>query len=213
MNAMADSSGLVVVDYGASNLSSVRRALEAAGERPLVTSSPRDVEQASALVLPGVGSANDAMKALRSLDLVESLRDFAASGKPFLGVCVGLQLLFDWSEERDTECLGILPGVVRRFNPEPGSGLKVPHMGWNAVRLTRPHPFVEAVADGSFFYFVHSYYAEPRDTAITLGATEYGVDFAALVAQKNVIATQFHPEKSAALGLRLYRNFAQALRA
>ncbi|HEX8966501.1 MAG TPA: imidazole glycerol phosphate synthase subunit HisH [Chloroflexota bacterium] len=199
---------IVVVDYDAGNLRSVQRALEAVGLQPLVTSDPRAIERAGALVLPGVGSAQDCMRKLATRDLVGVVRDYAASGRPFLGVCVGLQLLFDASEEGGgVECLGILPGTVRRFPSLPG--LKVPQIGWNDVRFTRAHPLLEGIPDGSYFYFVHGYYAEPSDPAITLGVADYGCAFAAIVARDNIVATQFHPEKSADLGLRLYANFGR----
>jgi imidazole glycerol-phosphate synthase subunit HisH len=202
---------VTIVDYGAGNLHSVRRALRAVGQQPLVTSDPRAVERAEGLVLPGVGSANDAMQALRRLDLVEVLRAYAASGRPLLGVCVGQQLLFEWSEEGGgTECLGILAGTVERF---PAGELKVPHLGWNTVALRRAHPLVEGVPSPSYFYFVHSYYVNPKDAAAALGQTDYGLVFASLVAHRNVLATQFHAEKSAALGLRLYANFARIVAA
>src|SRR5438105_8814348 len=142
---------IVVVDYDAGNLRSVQRALEAVGQRPLVTSDPRAVSSAEALVLPGVGSAQDCMRKLAARGLVDPVRDYAASGRPFLGVCVGLQLLFDGSEEGGgVECLGILPGTVRRFPAE--SGLKVPQIGWNDVHFKRDHPLVEAIPDGTYFY-------------------------------------------------------------
>jgi len=205
-----DSPHIVVVDYGAGNLRSVQRALEHVGVAPTVTSDARDLEGADGLILPGVGSANDAMKALRRLDLVQPLRDYAASGRPFLGVCVGLQLMFDGSEEGGgVECLGILPGMVRRFEPDEQAGRKVPHMGWNTVRVTGEHPLIAGVPDDSHFYFVHSYYADPVEPSTTIGQTEYGVPFPAIAARGNVSATQFHPEKSADLGLRLYANFSR----
>jgi glutamine amidotransferase len=201
-------SPITVVDYGAGNLRSVQRALEAVGEQVIVTEDPRDVDRATGLVLPGVGSAQDAMRALQRLGLVEPLRAYVASGRPFLGVCVGLQLLFESSDEGGgVACLGILPGVVRRFPELPG--LKVPQIGWNAVNLKYDHPLVNGIPNATHFYFVHSYYAEPADPEITLGETDYGVDFAALVAYENVVATQFHPEKSADHGLRLYANFGR----
>ena len=203
---------IVVVDYDAGNLRSVQRALEAAGQRPLVTSDPRDVARAEALVLPGVGSAQDCMRKLAARGLVDPLREYAASGRPFLGVCVGLQLLFDGSDEGGgVECLGILPGRVRRFPQE--SRLKVPHIGWNAVYFRFDHPLLGEIPGGSYFYFVHSYYAEPAEADITLGYAEYGVDFAAIVARENVVATQFHPEKSADMGLRIYANFGRIVAA
>ncbi len=199
---------IVLVDYGAGNMRSVQRALEAVGQQPLVTSDPRDLAHARGIVLPGVGSAQDAMRALARLDLIASLRDYAASGRPFLGVCVGQQLLFDASEEGGgVECLGILPGIVRRFPSD--RGLKVPQIGWNTVWLKYEHPLLDGIPNASYFYFVHSYYVDPAEREMTLGATEYGIDFASVVARENVVATQFHPEKSADLGLRLYANFAR----
>jgi glutamine amidotransferase len=199
---------IIVVDYDAGNLRSVQRALEAVGERPRVTSDPRDVAQAEALVLPGVGSAQDCMRKLRDRGLVEPLKAYAASGRPFLGVCIGLQLLFDGSEEGGgVECLGILPGTVKRFPDRPG--LKVPQIGWNDVWLKFDHPLLDGIPGGSFFYFVHSYYAEPAQPGLTIGEAEYGLDFAAIVASDNVVATQFHPEKSADLGLKIYANFGR----
>lgn len=194
---------ILVVDYDAGNLRSVQRALDAVGQRPLVTSERRAIENAAALVLPGVGSAQDCMRKLAVRGLIEPLKEYAASGRPFLGVCVGLQLLFDSSEEGGgVECLGILPGVVRRF-PEQ-KGLKVPQIGWNDVVFRRSHPILDGIPDGAYFYFVHGYYAQSSDAIAT---AEHGVQFAAIVARDNVVATQFHPEKSADFGLRIYANF------
>jgi imidazole glycerol-phosphate synthase subunit HisH len=201
---------ITLVDYGAGNMRSVQRALEHVGQHVLVTDNPREVDRAEGVVLPGVGSAQDAMRALARLDLIGSLKEYAASGRPFLGVCVGLQLLFDGSEEGGgVECLGIMPGTVRRFPP----GLKVPQIGWNDVSFRLEHALLRAIPSGSYFYFVHSYYAEPANQSMTLGTAEYGVDFAALVANDNVVATQFHPEKSADMGLQIYRNFADIVAA
>ena len=199
---------IVVVDYDAGNLRSVQRAMEAMGLRPRVTSDPRDVERAVALVLPGVGSAQDCMRKLDVRGLIEPLQTYAASGRPFLGVCVGLQLLFDGSEEGGgVECLGILPGIVKRFPSE--NGLKVPQIGWNDVHVRRAHPLLEDIADGTYFYFVHGYYADPSEAGVTVATAEYGLDFAAIVARDNIVATQFHPEKSADLGVRIYANFGR----
>jgi glutamine amidotransferase len=199
---------IVVVDYDAGNLRSVQRALEHVGLQALVTSDPREVERAKALVLPGVGSAQDCMRKLASRGLIRPLQEYAASGRPFLGVCIGLQLLFDGSEEGGgVDCLGILPGTVRRFPAQ--SGLKIPQIGWNDVTFKFDHPLIDGIPGGSYFYFVHSYYADPSQPGITIGEAEYGVDFAAIVASDNVVATQFHPEKSADLGLRLYANFGR----
>ncbi len=202
---------IVVVDYGAGNLRSVARALARVGADPLVSDDPRALERAAGVVLPGVGAAGDTMENLRSRGFVEPLSEFIAGGRPFLGVCMGLQALFEWSEEGGgQECLGILPGRVRRF--PAAFGLKVPHMGWNTVTWRGHHPVIDAIPSGSYFYFVHSFYAEPGDEALVLGTTEYGIEFASMVARGNVVATQFHPEKSGALGLRLYANFARWVR-
>jgi glutamine amidotransferase len=195
---------LIVVDYGAGNLRSVAIALARLGFDPLVTSEPRAVESADALILPGVGAAADTMSNLAQRHLVEPIREYIASGRPFLGVCMGLQVLFSVSEEGgEHPCLDILPGRVRRL-PE---GLKVPHMGWNRVRQRCPHPIFDGISDGAFFYFVHSYYAYPENPSVVIGETDYGVTFPAVVVKDNIVATQFHPEKSAESGLRLYENF------
>ena len=195
---------VVIVDYGAGNLHSVSRAVINAGTRPLVTSSPVYVGDAEALIVPGVGAAADTMKNLRESGFVEPIREYIASGRPFLGVCMGQQALFDVSEEGgEHECLGILPGRVVRFP----NGLKVPHIGWNQVRIVRQHSIFEGIADGSYFYFLNSYYPRPADREIVIGETEYGVTFASVVARDNVVATQFHPEKSGETGLRMYANF------
>ena len=198
---------VVIVDYGAGNLRSVARAVAQAGVEALVSAEPRAVDAARALVLPGVGAAADTMANLRAAGLVEPVRQYIASGRPFLGVCMGLQALFDVSEEGgEHACLGIVPGRVVRF-PQ---GLTVPHMGWNTVELRRPHPVFEGIEQGAYFYFVHSYYPRPADDAAIAAETEYdGVRFASVVARGNLVATQFHPEKSGSDGLRLYANFVR----
>jgi glutamine amidotransferase len=199
----------IIVDYGAGNLRSVARAVARAGYEPLITSEPSAVERAEVVILPGVGAAADTMSNLTRCGLVEPIRQYIASGRPFLGVCMGLQALLTVSEEGgEHRCLDILPGRVRRL-PD---GLKVPHMGWNSVRQTQSHPVFEGIADGAFFYFVHSYYAEPQDPSVVAGETTYGVTFAAVVATANIMATQFHPEKSGEAGLRLYENFLRLAR-
>ena len=200
---------LVVVDYESGNLRSVSRALETCGVSPLVTGDPSDLDDADALVLPGVGAGPAAMAALNQRGLVEPLREFAESGRPFLGICLGLQLLLDWTdEEPGAPCLGIVPGSVRRLpDAENGTALKIPHMGWNSVALAEDHPALHGIDSGSFFYFVHSYYALPARPDGVLGTTEYGLTFCSVYARDNVVATQFHPEKSGPVGLRIYRNF------
>jgi len=201
---------LVVVDYGAGNLRSVAIALARLGLDPVVASEPEAVRSADALVLPGVGAAADTMNNLARRGLVDPIREYIAGGRPFLGVCMGLQVLFEVSEEGgEHPCLGILPGRVRRL-PD---GLKVPHMGWNRLRQRCPHPIFDGIPDGAFFYFVHSYYAQPEDPSVVVGETDYGVTFPAVVAEDNIVATQFHPEKSAESGLLLYENFLRMAQA
>ena len=198
---------IVIVDYGAGNLRSVQKAFEHLGHRAVFTSDPGALAEAGAIVFPGQGAAPPAMAALDRDGMADAIRDAVARGKPFFGVCLGLQLLLERSEEGDTECLGIVPGAARRF----AEGLKVPHMGWNAVELRNEHPVFEGIPAGSYFYFVHSYYANPADDEWVAGTTTYGVDFASVVAKDNVVATQFHPEKSGVIGLKLYDNFIKRL--
>jgi glutamine amidotransferase len=205
---MSRNVNIVVIDYQSGNLRSVAKALESAGVTPVVSGDPALLDAADALVLPGVGSGPAAMAALRERGLVEPLRRFAASGRPFLGVCLGLQLLLERTEEGDAQCLGILRGVVRRLPP----GLKVPHMGWNGVRFQKPHPLFQGIPQDAQFYFVHSYYADPEDREGVAGVTEYGIPFCSVYARDNLAATQFHPEKSGALGLQVYRNFVALTR-
>ena len=195
---------VVIVDYGAGNLRSVARAVAYHGYEPVVSCEPRAVDSAEALILPGVGAAADTMRNLRERGLVEPVRRFIDSGRPFLGVCMGLQALLDVSEEGgEHRCLGVISGRVKRLP----SGLKVPHMGWNRVRQVRPHPIFEGIEDGAYFYFVHSYYPVPQDPSVVIGETDYGLTFPSVVARDNLVATQFHPEKSGQAGLRLYANF------
>jgi glutamine amidotransferase len=195
---------IAIVDYGAGNLRSVRRAVEHAGAEPVVTNDPKIVERADALILPGVGAAADTMANLRRHGLVEPVRDYVASGRPFLGVCMGLQALLTGSEEGGWHaCLDVVPGRVTRFAP----GLTVPHMGWNEVFRRREHPVFDGIPDGAHFYFVHSYYCAPDDDSIVLATTDYGGSFASVLGRDRWVATQFHPEKSGEAGLRLYRNF------
>lgn len=203
---------IVVLDYDAGNLRSVARAVAHVDTAPVVSADPSDIDRAAGLILPGVGAAADTMANLRSRRLVEPIKEYIAAGQPFLGVCMGLQALFEWSEEGGhEECLGIFPGYIRRF--EPGEGRKVPHMGWNTVQWVREHPVIEGIPSGSAFYFVHSYYPVADDPALVLGETSYGVTFPSVVARDNVVATQCHPEKSSTHGLRLYANFIRWARA
>jgi glutamine amidotransferase len=196
---------LVVVDYESGNLRSVAKALEQTGARPVISQDPDELLSADAAILPGVGAGDAAMKALRKRGLAGPLREFAASGRPFMGVCLGLQLLMDSTDEGDAECLGIVPGRVRLLPP----GRKVPHMGWNSVELSDTHPVLQGVPSESYFYFVHSYYVQPDDNRMVIGVTEYGVRFCSVLTRDNLIAVQFHPEKSGPTGLRLYQNFVE----
>jgi glutamine amidotransferase len=194
---------LVVIDYDSGNLRSVSRALESQGVNPLITGEPADFVGADAVILPGVGSGPAAMDALNERGLVAPIREYIASGKPFLGICLGLQLLMDRTEEGDSRCLGVVPGIAKLLPP----GLKVPHMGWNNVNFKNQHPLVAGIPQDSYFYFVHSYYATPQDLEGVGGTTEYGIPFCSIYASGNLVATQFHPEKSGPAGLRLYKNF------
>jgi imidazole glycerol-phosphate synthase subunit HisH len=201
------STPIVVVDYDAGNTRSVERALVSNGADVLISADPEWIERAPGLVLPGVGAAADTMHNLRSRSLVRPILDYIASGKPFLGVCMGLQALLEWSEEGGREeCLGVVPGHVVRFR---APGLKVPHMGWNTVGWLREHPITEGIPSDSYFYFVHSYHPVLHDQSWALGETEYGVCFPSVIARDNVVATQFHPEKSSEQGLRIYGNFVR----
>ena len=206
---------VAVVDYGMGNLRSVSQAVLAAaqdqGVRVVITSRPEEVHAAERIVLPGQGAMRDCMRELADSGLKEAVLD-AAARKPLMGVCVGMQMLLDHSEEQDTPGLGLIPGRVKRFRLEgqvqpDGSRYKVPQMGWNRVHQTRAHPVWRQVPDESWFYFVHSFYAETSDPRDSAGESEYGLRFTCAVARDNIFATQFHPEKSAASGLALYRNF------
>ncbi len=194
----------IILDYGAGNLRSVLRAVEHAGFTADIADDPRALDDAEAVILPGVGAAADTMSNLRARGVVEPIKEYIDSGRPFLGVCMGQQALFDVSEEGgEHECLGILPGRVVRFS----NGLKVPHMGWNQVRIVKPHPIFDGIDDGSYFYFVHSYYVDPQDKSVVATMTDYGLPFVSSVWRDNIFACQFHPEKSQALGLALISNF------
>jgi glutamine amidotransferase len=197
---------VLIVDYGAGNLHSVANAIVKLGYQPRVTSLASDFRTARAVILPGVGAAAEAMKNLKRLGMVEPIKEYVAAGRPFFGVCLGLQvLLSSTQEDGGHDCLGIIPGEVKRLPP----GLKTPHMGWNQVKQIRKHPVFEGVVDNANFYFVHSYYACPQGRSVVLGETDYGVTFCSAIARDNLIATQFHPEKSGESGLRLYDNFVK----
>ncbi len=199
---------IAIVDYGAGNLRSVEKTLERLGYAASLTSEPDAVLSADGVILPGVGSARGIMGGLRRLRLADPIREVIQRGTPFLGICMGLQVLLTASEEGDEPCLGVVPGRVRRL-PE---GLKVPHMGWNNVRQVVSHPLWEGIPDLTYFYFVHSYYVDPEDRSVVIGETEYGLPFTTAIGTGTLMGTQFHPEKSGALGLRIYDNFARLVR-
>lgn len=195
---------IAIIDYGAGNLSSVAKAVSVLGGKASITSDPEVVRKADVLIMPGVGAAGDAMRQLEALHLSASIVDSIRRGTPFLGICLGLQLLLSDSEESGgLPCLGVVPGTVRRLPP----GLKVPHIGWNQVRQCWSHVMFDGIPDGADFYFVHSYYPDPRDNRWVAGETEYAVSFCSMLVSENIVATQFHPEKSGRHGLRLLDNF------
>ena len=196
---------IAIVDYQAGNLRSVQKALERSGARATISSDANRIEQADGLVFPGQGANDSSMRQLRAKGQVEPIKAFVASGKPFLGVCLGLQLLLEASDEGVEPGLGVLAGRVRRLP----SGAKVPHMGWNQVEFNVQHPVLDGVPAGSYFYFVHSYYADPEQLSVVAGTTTYGLEFCSAVAWDEVVAVQFHPEKSGASGLKLYENFVR----
>ncbi len=206
---------IAIIDYDAGNIRSVQKALEECGASANITADATDIINADGVVFPGQGACDSSMRHIRERGLFDIIRRSIDSGKPFLGVCLGLQLLLESSEEGDEPCLGILKGSTRRLPPEKTDqvGLKIPHMGWNSVSLSVAHPVFEGIPDESYFYFVHSYYADPEDRDIVAGITSYGIDFCSAVAWDNVAAVQFHPEKSGAVGLRIYHNFLSLVEA
>ena len=202
---------IALIDYGAGNVRSVQKALIAAGGDVQLVPSPELVMQADAVVLPGVGAFDDCINAMQRLELFGAAHEFISTGKPFLGICVGYQALFENSEEfnSSTAGLGIFEGSVVRF---PDADVKVPQIGWNEVNFTQPDcPILKGIESGSHFYFVHSYYPQPKDESIVTTRTEYGVNFTSAIWRENVFATQFHPEKSQKTGLQLLTNFVNLI--
>jgi imidazole glycerol-phosphate synthase subunit HisH len=201
-----------IVDYRAGNLTSVARALEFLHEKWVITQDADILNRASHIIFPGVGAAGAAMANLRERGLDVQLRKWVREGKPLLGICLGTQVIFDQSEEGDTPCLGIVSGSVRRFPANlqtDGRRLKIPHMGWNRVDFRPGHPVFAGIPEGAEFYFVHSYYPAPADEGWAAGWTEYGIRFCAAVARENLVAVQFHPEKSGRPGLAILANFCR----
>ena len=199
---------IAIIDYQMGNLRSVQKGFEKVGHEATITSDPADLAKAEKVVLPGVGAFGDAMAELRRRDLIEPIRELVASNKPFLGICLGLQLLFDVSYEGgEYEGLGILPGKVVRFDVP--HDYKVPHMGWNQLTIRRQAPLLKGLSDGVYCYFVHSYYVVPDDLAVIATETNYPQPFCSMVWRDNLVATQFHPEKSQSDGLQMLKNFAE----
>lgn len=195
-----------IVDYGRGNLRSVEKALQKLEFEALILSSPRDISKVRGLILPGVGAFADAMAALQKGDWLGPLQAYVAAGKPFLGICLGMQLLFEIGEEHgEHQGLGFLEGRVVKFP----AGLKIPHMGWNTVTIRYPNVICANIPDRSYFYFVHSYYAAPRDEACVAATSDYGLEFPAVVGRANVWGAQFHPEKSSPWGLKMLDNFGK----
>ncbi|MDJ0573626.1 MAG: imidazole glycerol phosphate synthase subunit HisH [Xenococcaceae cyanobacterium MO_234.B1] len=198
---------IAVIDYDMGNLHSACKGLEKAGATPQVTDSPKDIAQADAVVLPGVGAFDPAMQHIRSRHLEQPIKDAIASGKPFLGICLGLQILFEASEEGTEKGLGVIPGIVKRFRSEPG--ITIPHMGWNQLELTQAnHPLWQKLPTNPYVYFVHSYYVQPQDASVSAAMVTHGSQqVTAAIADDNLMAVQFHPEKSSDNGLQILSNF------
>jgi len=195
-----------IIDYRAGNLRSVRRALLHLGVPCRIINKPLEIFSSERVIFPGVGAAGKAMETIQSLGLDEVIREVVENGTPFLGICLGAQIILEKSEEGDTDCLNIIPGRVRRFS---GSNLKIPHMGWNTLEMKKRHPILDGIDEKAQFYFVHSYYAEPASDDHVIATTEYGIQFASIVGRGNVVATQFHLEKSGRQGLSILENFSK----
>jgi len=201
---------IAIIDYKAGNLTSVRLALEYIGVECEITNDPSKIVAAERVIFPGVGAAGEAMRNVGELEILDSMRTVVSRGTPFLGICLGTQIILESSEEDGgVSCIGLVPGTVKRFTPSDPM-CKIPQMGWNTVELKKAHPLFEGIEDGSEFYFVHSYYPSPSDPAYTIAETEYAdVRFTSVVGRANLFATQFHPERSGRIGLRLLENFSR----
>jgi glutamine amidotransferase len=204
------SSRVCILDYGMANLRSVQKAFEHVGHAAQIISHPEDIENADRLVLPGVGALQDAIKTIREKSFAEPILRHIDKGKPFLGICLGLQMLFDVGyEDGEHRCLGVVPGACVRFDVDTAMGLKVPHMGWNSLSPVRPSPLMAGLPDNACVYFVHSYHVTPKDASVIATLTDYGRPFVSSIWRDNVVATQFHPEKSQKVGLQMLANFAR----
>lgn len=195
-----------IIDYKAGNLASVKRALNHLGLSCRITNKPEEILSADRVIFPGVGAAGKAMETIIFRELDQVIHNVTERGTPFLGICLGAQIILDKSEEDNAVCLGIIPGIARRF---PDMGMKIPHMGWNNICIVRKHPVFKDIDPEAQFYFVHSFYPEPQRDEDILGTTDYGVAFASIIGWDNVVAVQFHPEKSGRHGLQILKNFCQ----
>ncbi|MFA4917157.1 MAG: imidazole glycerol phosphate synthase subunit HisH [Syntrophales bacterium] len=203
---------IAIIDYCAGNLTSVARALHYLNQPYQITDDPAIIQEATHLIFPGVGAAGEAMAHLRQTKMDHCIRDWVNTGKPMLGICLGTQIIFEYSEEDNADCLGIVPGCVKRFPDNlryDNQYLKVPHMGWNQVDFQKEHPVFQGIPEGAEFYFVHSYYPSPADDNWAIGWTDYGIRFCAVLAKENLVAVQFHPEKSGRPGLEILANFCR----
>ncbi len=202
---------IAIIDYKAGNLKSVERALRKLGFSCSITHKRKEIVLSERVIFPGVGAAGKAINDLKSMGLDKILEEALVTGKPILGICLGSQIVLDKSEENNTPCLGFIKGDVKKF-PSPliskeGERLKIPHMGWNSVQVNKKHPVLEGIKDSDEFYFVHSYYPAPLSDQFLIGTTDYGLEFSSVIGHKNLIAMQFHPEKSGVPGLRILKNF------
>ena len=201
---------IAIINYNAGNITSVARALQNIGHDFVITDEAKKLEVASHVIFPGVGAAGEAMAYLREKNLDVWLKNYIKTGKPLLGICLGTQIILDYSEENETDCIGLVDGSTKRFPDKltsEGQTLKIPHMGWNSVTFRRSHPVFQDISPDAEFYFVHSYYPAPSDESAVLGVTDYGMKFCSVLAKENLVAMQFHPEKSGRPGLQILRNF------
>ncbi len=201
---------IAIIDYKAGNITSVACALQSIGESVVITDNVKTLNDADRIIFPGVGAAGDAMINLKSKKLDSWLCEWIKEGKPLMGICLGTQIILEYSQENETKCIGLIKGTTKHFSDDlhdKGGRLKIPHMGWNNVQFQREHPVFAGIPIESEFYFVHSYYPAPSDNAVILGLTDYGISFCSVLASNNLVATQFHPEKSGKPGLQILKNF------
>jgi imidazole glycerol-phosphate synthase subunit HisH len=201
---------IAIINYNAGNITSVARALQNIGQEFIITDDTKKLDEASRVIFPGVGAAGEAMAYLRQKKLDIWLKNWLSTGKPLMGICLGTQIVLDYSEENVTDCIGLVAGSTKRFPDKltsNGAALKIPHMGWNRVTFRRRHPVFQDISPDAEFYFVHSYYPAPSDESAVLGITDYGINFCSVLAVNNLVAMQFHPEKSGRPGLQILKNF------